>query len=181
MASKADKQINDLALGAVLAAKKQEKVAEMMGDMVLVSQVLESAQVKNALSNPAVTLENRYEALKKTFEGQVEGITLSALGMLMERGLVGSFKVFREAVEDAAKEHAAFFVCHVASAVPLTDMNKKQLKDALEKKFKGKVDLVCEIDTALIGGLSITCGDWRYMGTVQAKLQQLSRHLVTMQ
>ena len=87
------------------------------------------------------------------------------------------YKDFLQAMEQAASEHAKFFICRVVSATELSVEYKKRLSHALEKRLKGTVQLEYSLDPTIIGGLSVTCGDWRYTDTVQDKLKQLTKHL----
>lgn len=179
MAKKHSKSISDIALGAILAAKEQKVVPAFMDDLDLVAAIFEDFKVKSALTNVGVSIEKRYEALKKILEGQVEPLTIKTLGLLMEKHLIGSFPLFQLAIEDAARENANYHICRAVTAVFVNESVQKKLKTALEKKLSGTVKLRYEVDPNIIGGLSITCGDWRYLNTVQAKLQQLTRHLIT--
>ncbi|MFA6099702.1 MAG: ATP synthase F1 subunit delta [Patescibacteria group bacterium] len=180
MTKKQNRLILDLALGAILAAKEQKLVPEFMDDLDLLSAILTTdARVKNALTNVVVPFDKRYEAVKNILGGQVEPLTLRTIGLLMDRHLIGSYATFQSAVEAAAKENANYHICRTVSAIPLNESAQKKLKTALEKKLTGTVKIRYEIDPSVIGGLSVTCGDWRYLNTVQAKLHQLTRHLIT--
>jgi len=180
MSKKQSRQISDLAQGAILAAKKEDSVPVFMDDMALFASVLQSdLKVSATLSNIAIPLEQRFEALKKILGDQMEPLSINVLGLLMERGLINSFKIFYQAIEIGARENANYHICRAVSAIPMTDPAKKQLMKILEKRLSGTIKLECTVDPTVIGGLAVTCGDWRYLGTVQAKLQQLSRHLIT--
>ncbi len=179
MAKKQDRLISDIAFGAILAAKEQKIVPEFMDDLDLVSSVLADFKVKNALTNASVTVEDRFEALKKILGDQVQTLTVNTLGLLMEYHLISFYLSFQQAAEDAARENANYHICRAVTAVFMNEGTQKKLKTALEKKLSGTVKLRCEIDPNIIGGLSVTSGDWRYLNTVQSKLQQLSRHLIT--
>lgn len=180
MAKKQNRQISDLAQGAVLAAKKENCVPEFMGDMALFASILQSdPKVITTLANLAIPLGQRFEALKKILGDEMEPLSLNVLGLLMERGLTNSFKIFYQALEVGARESANYHLCRAVTAIPMADPAKKQLTKILDKKLSGTIKLECTVDPTVIGGLAVTCGDWRYLGTVQAKLQQLTRHLIT--
>jgi F-type H+-transporting ATPase subunit delta len=179
MARKQDRLLNDLASGAILAAKNQDCVSAFMDDLSLISDILATPGVLNALTNAAVPLEKRIEALMNVAEDKFEPLTLKAMALLMEKRLLGSFDDFCRKTETAARETANYHVCRTVSAAPMNDKDKQKLKEIMEKKFSGKVSIRYAVDPSVIGGLAVTCGDWRYLGTIQAKLQQLSRHLIT--
>lgn len=179
MARKQNRLLNDLAHGAILAAKNQDGVSAFMDDLSFVSDVLAVPGVLSALSNAAIPLEKRLESLKQVAGDKFEPLTLKAMALLMEKRLLGSFEDFCQKTEVAARETANYHVCRAVSATPLADKDKQKLAAILEKKLSGKVSVRYSVDPAVIGGLAVTCGDWRYLGTIQSKLQQLSRHLIT--
>jgi len=167
MAKKSNRYLQTLAQGAVLAAKDQKKISEFMDDLALFASVLDSDQrALRALANVTVPVEKRLEALKKILDGQVEPLTIKTLSLLTEHGLMTSFKEFFTIVEQTARENANYHICRAVSAVPLNDAAKQQLKRALEKKFSGNIKLQYQVDPTALGGLAVTCGDWRYLGTV---------------
>ena len=179
MARKHNRLLSDLANGAILAAKSQDRVSAFMDDLSFVSDVLAASGVFSALSNATIPLEKRIESLKQVMGDKFEPLALKAIALLMEKRLLGSFEDFCRRTETAARETANYHVCRVVSAHPMADKDRRKLTEVLEKKFTGKVSVRYSVDPAVIGGLTVNCGDWRYLGTIQAKLQQLSRHLIT--
>lgn len=180
MAKQQKRFLKDLAQGAILAAKNQDKVPELMDDLRLFGSVLQSdAQVRVVLTNTLVPVERRYAALKQVLGEQLEPLTLKTLELLLQRNLLAYFDDFASLMENTARETANYHLCRVQSAVVINDKDRQLLKQVLEKKFSGTVKLLFELNPTVIGGLSVTCGDWRYLGTIQAKLQQLSHHLIT--
>lgn len=180
MAKKNRRFLQTLAQGAVLAAKNQNKISEFMDDMTLFMSVLDGdSHVLHALTNATIPVEKRLAALIKILDGQMELLTIKTLVLLTEHGLMMSFKDFSLMVEQTARENAHYHLCRAVSAVPLSDPAKQQLGRVLKKKFPGTIKIQYQVDPSIIGGLAVTCGDWRYSGTVQAKIRQLNKHLIT--
>lgn len=86
---------------------------------------------------------------------------------------------FLDALENAAREQANHRVCKVVSAVELSKEEQDRVQTVLQKRFGGTVGITCETDPDVLGGLAVSCGDWRYENTVQSKIKQLTKHLVT--
>jgi F-type H+-transporting ATPase subunit delta len=63
----------------------------------------------------------------------------------------------------------------VTSAVALDDAQRQRLATALKKRLQKDVRLHCEVDASLIGGAVIRSGDFVIDGSLQARLERLSR------
>lgn len=64
----------------------------------------------------------------------------------------------------------------ITSAVALSAAQRKTLADAIEKKH-GKVELVEEINPAVLGGVKVTIDSEQIDATVAAKLKQVQNQL----
>lgn len=178
MSKQQNQFIEDLAKGAMIAAKNENCVSALVDDLSFVSKLFtDSPEVKQALQNISVPLENRMGSLKKVMEGKMEPLSINVMLVLMEKDALNGYEKLLQNIEKQARETANYHVCKAVTAVPMPEKSKQHLEKVLEKKFEGAVNITYEINPTVIGGLSITCGDWRYLGTVQNKLQQLSRHL----
>ncbi|MBR5121311.1 MAG: ATP synthase F1 subunit delta, partial [Oscillospiraceae bacterium] len=56
---------------------------------------------------------------------------------------------------------------------PLTDEEKAALTQKLEKKCKGKVELSCEVDPSIMGGLIIEMQDTVIDGSLRQRLRDM--------
>lgn len=61
----------------------------------------------------------------------------------------------------------------VKSAVPLTDAYREKLQASLSKKFGQHVELACEVDPNILGGLLIKSGDHVIDSSVRGQLERL--------
>ena len=64
----------------------------------------------------------------------------------------------------------------VVSAFPLTDAQRKLLREKLEKVMGGAVTLKEEVEPALVAGLTITIGHMVMDGSLSNKLREATRH-----
>lgn len=172
--------LSDLAQGTILAAKSTEQTDEVIRDLLLLKKILEENQeISDLLSNPGLSLEDRQKSLKNAFKDDWHDISYRAIYSLMENNLLRAYADYYDLLIKNARELANYHICTVSSAIPVKDQFREQIKTALTKKFNGAVHVEYTVDPSVIGGLAISSGDWRYLGTVQTKLKQLSRHLIT--
>lgn len=62
----------------------------------------------------------------------------------------------------------------VTSAIKLTKAQQTSISAALEKRLSRKVNLICNVDKAIVAGLIIKAGDTVIDGSIQTKLNRLA-------
>jgi F-type H+-transporting ATPase subunit delta len=62
----------------------------------------------------------------------------------------------------------------VTSAIKLTKVQQTSIGAALEKRLSRKVNLICNVDKAIVAGLVIKAGDTVIDGSIQTKLNRLA-------
>jgi len=160
-------------------AKAENLVSQVIDDMRLFSDVLAmNPHLIQLLQDGLMPIQKRLEALDKTFGKEIHAYSRNTIALLIQNNGLSDFKSFLQTLETVARESANHFECTVTTAVEIGDDIKKQIQKALEKKFNGTVRIKTEVDTSIIGGLVVRCGDWKYQSTIQSKLQQLHNHLV---
>jgi F-type H+-transporting ATPase subunit delta len=82
-------------------------------------------------------------------------------------------KLFKEARADAEK----MITVQVASAEPLKKAYQEKLVKALTKRLSRAVQLQCEVDQDLLGGVIIRAGDLVIDGSIRGKLSRLNNFI----
>ena len=65
----------------------------------------------------------------------------------------------------------------VRSAVALTAEEQAALRQKLERRFKGSVDLTFDVEPMLLGGVAVRVGDQVIDGSVKGRLESLAQNL----
>ncbi len=143
--------------GLFLLAEERAKTREYAQELRQI-EALFSAEPEylEFLSCPAVLLEERLGSLRTAFAEKVSEDVLSFLLLLCEKGRI-------DYLPDALNEYFERFnrlentvTAVVKSAVELDEEQKRRLLEQLERKTKARVNLLCEIDPAILGGLVIS-------------------------
>lgn len=74
-------------------------------------------------------------------------------------------------------EHQKTTEAKIVTVIELSDSQKQQLKQALEERYKAKILLKYEIDSALIGGVVIYIQDQVIDGSIKTALHCLKQSL----
>lgn len=107
------------------------------------------------LKTPDIPLRERLDAVRSAFGGRVPEYVANFIGMLTERGYIDRFS------ECAAEFKLLYYAdrgiaeAEVVSAIPLTDGEIKSLRTKLEKLTGKRIEMLFEIDPAVIGGLVV--------------------------
>ncbi|MBO4353634.1 MAG: ATP synthase F1 subunit delta [Clostridia bacterium] len=129
------------------------------------------------LTTPNISAPERVKCVRDAFGGKVNGYLVNFISLMTERGR--AYDVADSFVEYERRYNEKNGICtvKVKSAVPLSDSQMDALKAKLSKHFKKTVELSCEVDPSLIGGLTV-CADGELIdGSVSAKISEIRKKL----
>ena len=145
-------------------------------NLKLISENLTSEYL-DFLSSPSVLLSERLSAVDEVFSTKVEEQVLSFFKLIIEKRKT---QIFFDAVKEYEKlllERENVCFASVKSAVALSDTQRDNLKQKLEKALGKTVVLSCVVDESLIGGVVVSVDDRIYDGSILKKLKRLKETL----
>ena len=110
--------------------------------------------------------ENFNQSLKNFFE------------LLVDNSRVIFFEEILQQFHNLENEHNKKLEAKILSAFELLDNQKDSIKERLEKKFNKKVVLSCIVDKTLIGGVTISIGDYVIDGSIKRNLEILKNSIL---
>lgn len=125
------------------------------------------------LSSPSIALPERLSSLDAAFKDKVPEYVLSLLKLMCQKRRILYFSDAQEAYDELWKASKQIRKITVKSAVPLTDLQKKQLKEKLEAINHCSTEIHYLIDPALLGGIVVETEDRVLDGSVRNRLQQV--------
>ena len=139
----------------------------------VISALLQTPAYKALLASPAITKEERLNALDSTFRGKIPDILLAILRMMVSRGHVSALSRMAEDYEELARGYRGESIAVVTSAVPLKEAETVALRAKLEKKLGRKVTLQCQVNPDLIGGIRVEVDGRVIDGSIRNKLEEI--------
>lgn len=121
--------------------------------------------------------EERCRILDDSFRGKVETYVLNFMKILTEKGYMRSFIDCAKAYRDIYNADHGILPVKAVTAVALTEEQQKRLTQKLEKLTGKTIDLNCWVDPAVLGGVRLDYDGKRMDGTVQTRLDTVSRML----
>jgi len=132
------------------------------------------------LENPRITLQKKAEVVDKAF-AQIHSDILHLLQLLIQRHRIRIFSFIAEIFSELVRQAQGAATLNIYSVQALEDTRKQQLAETFKHKLgKHKIEIENEIDPSLIGGLKIRVGNTIYDGSVQGKLNRISRTIRTL-
>lgn len=167
-------------LGVIAVVKGAEKAGqadaledELFGFGRLVS---ESPELRDALSDPARSQEDKNALLRGLLEGRATDATIR----LAEQAVSGSHRTVAVAVEEyqkVAAKNRDRVVATARVARELDESDRERLQDALARQYGRAVHLNVVVDPEVIGGVKVEIGDDVIDGTVASRLDDARRRL----
>jgi F-type H+-transporting ATPase subunit delta len=167
-------------LGVVAVVKSADKAGqgdkledELFGFGRLVA---ENSGLRDALSDPARSQEDKGDLLRGLLEGRATAATVR----LAEQSVAGAHRTVSVAIEEYQKIAAANrsrLVGTVRVARELDDASRRRLEDALRRHYDRDVHLNVLVDPDVVGGIRVEIGDDVIDGTVASRLDEARRRL----
>ncbi len=138
--------------------------------------VAENPELRDALSDPARSMNDKRALLRSLLEGRATAATIR----LAEQSVAGSHRTVAVAVNEyqkVAANHRSRLVATVRVARELGDADKQRLEGALSGQYGREVHLNVVVDPEVIGGMKVDIGDDVIDGTVASRLDDARRRL----
>lgn len=144
-------------LGLVNTIKDEEEFSVLLKELSAFSELLDKQpKLKGILLNPFLPTSRKVLIVRELLTGKaVEEKALRLILLLVENNRLELLQDILKAFPEMWNEEKGVHAFEVASVVPLSDDQKKKLKEKLEKLEKGPVILKYRIEPGLIGGLWI--------------------------
>lgn len=125
------------------------------------------------LVSPAIPVQNRVDVLEKAFSGCIPTRLLALLRMLVSRGHIGLLSKIVDEYHLLLRTSKGITLAKVTSAVALTGEEIEKLKVTLEKRMGKSLEIHCETDPSLLGGLRVAVDGKILDGSIRSKLLKI--------
>lgn len=168
------------AKAAYLAAKDAQEVTLWSTTLEQLAQWVNEKEVALIIKNPLIDKETIVTFLMqcaKTDNPQIKNF-LTLLAEYARLPLLDDvYVLFTALYHDDEKIMNAQFI----APFPVSEANVEKIKTRLEQRFKRKIKLTTHVDPTLIGGGVVKIGDQVIDGSLKSKLNDLSKHLLTVE
>lgn len=116
--------------------------------------------------------------VRELLEGKAHATTVRLVTRLVEQPRGRSLEGGIDALCTLAAARRDRSVAVVTTAVPLSDTQRERLGAALARLYGREIQLNCDVDPAVLGGVSVRIGDEVIHGTIADRLDEVNRRMV---
>lgn len=169
---------NVYAKGLYSLAKEEGLEKAILQELNTLQQIFgENPEFVKLLAVPNLSKKERCGILDESLRGKVQPYVLNFLKLLMEKGYIRYFSDCCKAYVQQYNEDNGILPVQVVTAVALTDSQKEKLTAKLSQITGKTVTLQCRVDPTCLGGVRLDYDGKRVDGTVQNRLQSISKLL----
>ena len=136
-----------------------------------------NADLRDALTGPGFTPEQRHELVNNVFKG-LNPLVVSVVAVMAERGNLDELGQVVSTFKDIAEEKLGVCVVDVTTVVELDDELRKFICDKLSKDLGKDVVLRENIDKSILGGIIMSTHGKRIDASVVSRLEN-ARNVLT--
>lgn len=152
-------------------------------EAVEVKQIFfENNELMKLLNHPKIDKEEKVQVMENIFKGRISDDLTGFLTIIVKKDRQKEIAAILEYFIARVKEYKKIGIAYVATAVELSDSQKKDVeKRLLETTSYLKFEMNYTVDQSLIGGMVIRIGDRVVDSSIKSKLDALSRDLLKIQ
>ena len=153
---------------------------DVISDLVCIKTALESKDLKQALCNPLIAVENKKKMVKSVFQGKIDNKSVNFLLVLCDRGRIDCLEAVSSLALEMAYKRAAIGVAYVTSACEMSESQEEALIGKLKSMTKAKeIRLETTVYKTLVGGFTVQVGSRIIDTSISGQLKKLASHLGT--
>jgi F-type H+-transporting ATPase subunit delta len=148
---------------------------QVVADMESLGRVIDaSADFRRLLASPLIDVNQAVKAALAVLEAEGFGKPVrDFVGVVASNRRLRYLRDIVRAFAHLVAQRRGIVTAHVASAHPLTDVQRQQLRARLIEAGYGNVDIVEAVEPDLLGGLVVRVGARLYDTSLKSRLQRL--------
>lgn len=164
-------------LGASEKAGNSDQVIDELGS--LVEDVFDNVDgLESALASPRLSVDEKLGVLDRVFGERMSGDLLTFLKVVCQHGRLDCIRQVYQAARHELNNMRGRVEVRVTTAEQIDSALSDRIAEVLRGALKKDVDLRCEVDAEIVGGLVVRVGDTVYDGSVSNKLARLREETI---
>jgi F-type H+-transporting ATPase subunit delta len=173
-----DDRIGGYAAAVVAVADAEGALGKIDDELFQFAKAVDrNAQLRDAIMNRALPVENRIELVRDVIGERAHPTTVSLISFLIQADRARDLTKIADRVVEIAAEQRSHEVAEVRSAVPLSDTQRARLTEALSRATGRQVEVKVVVDPTVVGGVVARVGDEVFDGSVASRLEDAKQVL----
>jgi len=133
--------------------------------------------LREILNHPTIHVDRKIEMLQRIFGPQARQKVVDFICLLLRRERINHFEGIATEVERFYRRRNGIRGIVVKSSIPLTNDERKHLREVLTRKF-GRVEIREIVDSNILGGLIIHFGDEVIDESIRSRMKMLRELMI---
>ena len=163
---------------ALLSSAKEAKVEEQVySEMTTLESAFALIQLlKQAMTNPTLTKEEKIKLLNSVFNNKASKLTQGFITLVVENGREDYFHRIALSFQELYRKDKNIVVTHLTTAIELDEPLKKKIINSVEEQENSKVELRTEVNPDIIGGYILDIDGKRLDASIIRQLSKLYKY-----
>jgi F-type H+-transporting ATPase subunit delta len=163
---------------ALLSSAKEAKVEEKVySEMTTLESAFAQIQLlKQAMTNPTLTKEEKIKLLNSVFNNKASKLTQGFIALVVENGREDYFHRIALSFQELYRKDKNIVVTHLTTAIELDEPLKKKIINSVEEQENSKVELRTEVNPDIIGGYILDIDGKRLDASIIRQLSKLYKY-----
>jgi F-type H+-transporting ATPase subunit delta len=163
---------------ALLSSAKEAKVEEQVySEMTTLESAFAQIQLlKQAMTNPTLTKEEKIKLLNSVFNNKASKLTQGFITLVVENGREDYFHRIALSFQELYRKDKNIVVTHLTTAIELDEPLKKKIINSVEEQENSKVELRTEVNPDIIGGYILDIDGKRLDASIIRQLSKLYKY-----
>jgi F-type H+-transporting ATPase subunit delta len=163
---------------ALLSSAKEAKVEEQVySEMTTLESAFAQIQLlKQAMTNPTLTKEEKIKLLNSVFNNKASKLTQGFITLVVENGREDYFHRIALSFQELYRKDKNVVVTHLTTAIELDEPLKKKIINSVEEQENSKVELRTEVNPDIIGGYILDIDGKRLDASIIRQLSKLYKY-----
>lgn len=163
---------------ALLSSAKEAKVEDKVySEMIILDSAFAQIKLlKQAMTNPTLTKEEKNKLLNSIFNNKASKLTQGFIALVLENGREEYFYRIALSFQELYRKDKNIVVTHITTAMELDEPIKKKIVSSIEQEKNSKVELRTEIKPEIIGGYILDIEGKRIDASIIRQLSKLYKY-----
>ena len=164
-------------------AIEENRLDEYLEEAGMVLRVIkENPQFSEMMNHPRIDMEEKVRIVENVFSPSFSKEVTGLMRLVVQKDRYKEIEEILQWFIDQVKQEKGIGSAKVVSAVPLTDIQKKQIEGKLlETTSYKQMEIDYSVDKSIIGGLRIRIGDRVVDSSISTRLEDLKNELMKVQ
>lgn len=158
-------------------AKERDELSKWSDMLTLMVTVFDDPRIQAAIANPKVTKADIERLILAVCGEQIDANARNFIQLLVENGRLSAVAEIRRLFDLLKSEDEGIVEAQISSAFPLDGQELEKIVSLLSKRYQKNISPTVDVDSDLIGGITIQVGDKVWDASVRGRLQEMAAAL----